>query len=259
MDKSRKRKEDGLFVIEGLRECGIALQSGYRLQCLYYCQQILGQHPLMALPNNCSKDDYQLEEISAPVYQKLAYRGTTEGILAVFYAKTLGLEDIPLKENPLVIVLEGVEKPGNLGAILRTADAAGASAVLLCDPLTDVYNPNTIRASLGCLFSVPTVACTNEEAFAWLKEHKFLTVAANCQATQGYYQCDFSGPTALIMGTEDKGLGPFWRLQALHNIKIPMQGLIDSLNVSVATAILCFEVVRQRTINNSSFAKAKSE
>ncbi len=248
MDKSRKRREEGLFVIEGLREAGIALQSGYRMQCLYYCPDILPD-PFRHLPSLPA--DTPAEALSAAVYEKLAYRGTTEGVLAVFHEHPMSLEDIPLNEAPLVIVLEGVEKPGNLGAILRTADAAGASAVLLCDPLTDLYNPNTIRASLGCLFSVPTVTCTNEQACSWLNHHGFLTVAANCQATQGYYQCDLTGPTAFIMGTEDKGLGPFWRQQALRNIKIPMLGRIDSLNVSVATAVLCFEAVRQRAERNN--------
>lgn len=243
MEKSRKRREEGIFVIEGIRELNIALQSGYSISELYYCPAIL-RDPFSVLP--LKQNSFPVEELDPRIYDKLAYRGTTEGIVALMHSRDLSPEQIPLKENPLIIVLESVEKPGNLGAILRTADAVAADAVLVCDPLTDIYNPNIIRASLGCLFSVPTVPCSSETAFAWLSSRHIGIVAANCQSDRLYHQADYSGPIAVVMGTEDKGLSLFWRTRADLNIKIPMRGRIDSLNVSVATAVLCFEIVRQR-------------
>lgn len=246
-EKSRKRREEGLTVVEGVRELGIALQSGYKVQCLYFCPDIMAPQAAAALRHQ-DGTPLPLETIPYSLYEKVAYRGSTEGVLAVVHAHPLTLAQVTPSANPLVIVLESVEKPGNLGAILRTADAVSADAVLVCDPLTDIFNPNTLRASLGCLFSVPTVPCTSPDAYEWLTAHHIQTVAANCQATYAYHQCNFTGPTAVVMGTEDKGLGPFWREKATLNTKIPMRGKIDSLNVSVATAVLCFEIVRQRTL-----------
>lgn len=243
MEKSRARRDKNLFVIEGVRELEIALKNGFSMQYLLICPDILKdknkaewfrEHTSMVL------------EIDAQLYGKLAYRDSTEGVLAVMKGLSPGLNDIRLSETPLVIILESIEKPGNLGAILRTADASGVDAVLVCDPLTDLYNPNTIRASLGCLFSVPTLTCSSAQAYDWLKDKGLQVIAATCQSVTPYHQCDFKRPTAFVTGTEDRGLSSFWRERATCEVIIPMKGIIDSLNVSVATAILCFEAVRQR-------------
>lgn len=243
MEKSRARREENLFVIEGIRELEIALKSGFSMQSLLLCPAILRDGEKA---NRFIEQASMVLEIDAQLYGKLAYRGSTEGVLAVMKGRSLDPEDICLPELPLVIVLESVEKPGNLGAILRTADASGVHAVLVCDPLTDLYNPNTIRASVGCLFSVPTLICSSALAHNWIQKKDIQVVAATCQAGIWYHKCDYRKPTAIVMGTEDRGLSAFWRERATCEVKIPMRGIIDSLNVSVATAILCFEAVRQR-------------
>jgi len=222
--KSKERKSRGLFVVEGRREYERAVASGFETVELF------------------RKD----VEVSDNVYQKIAYRDSTEGIIAVMRSKDLKLENLRLSPSPLVMVLESVEKPGNLGAVLRTADAARADAVLVCDPLTDLYNPNLIRASLGAAFSVQTVACTSEEACSWIKMHGMQILTAQLQDSELYYETDMTGPTALVFGAEDTGLSEFWREKADAHIRIPMAGLMDSLNISVSAAILCFEAVRQR-------------
>ncbi len=243
MEKSRERREEQLFVIEGVRELEIALQSGFAVHSLFICSPILSDPDKVAF---FTEKAPVVEEIDPGLYERIAYRGNTEGVLAVMYSCYPALTDIKLTASPLIIVLESVEKPGNLGAILRTADACGADAVLVCDPLTDLYNPNTIRASMGCLFSVPTLTCSSEEAYRWLTENNIQVVAASCQSSSPYHLQDYTKPTALAMGAEDKGLTSFWNERAHVQVKIPMKGKIDSLNVSVATAVLCFEVIRQR-------------
>ena len=187
-----------------------------------------------------------LFQVSIEVYDKIAYRGGTEGIIAEVKVKNLILSDLRLKENPLIVVLESVEKPGNLGAVLRSADAAGADAMIVCDPLTDIYNPNVIRASTGAIFTVPTVACTSAEAIAWLKDKGIRILTAQLQDSSLYYDCDMRPGTAIVMGTESTGLSQEWRRAADAHIRIPMLGAADSLNVSVSASILLFEAVRQR-------------
>ena len=185
-------------------------------------------------------------EVSKEVYERIAYRGSTEGVIAEVFTKNLSLEDLHLPDNPLIAVLESVEKPGNLGAVLRSADAAGADALLICDPLTDIYNPNVIRASIGAVFTVPTVACTSAEAINWLKRNRIRILTAQLQDSSAYYDCDMRQGTALVMGTESTGLSQAWRTAADAHIRIPMLGRLDSLNVSVSASILLFEAVRQR-------------
>ena len=176
----------------------------------------------------------------------MAYRGSTEGVIAELVCKSHCLEDLCLPENPLVVVLESVEKPGNLGAILRSADAAGVDAVIVCDPLTDMYNPNLIRSSIGGIFTVRTAATSSEEAIKWLKDKKIKIYTAQLQDSEWYYDTDMSKGTAIVMGTEATGLTDVWRNAADAHIKIPMLGKLDSLNVSVSAAILMYEAVRQR-------------
>jgi TrmH family RNA methyltransferase len=197
-----------------------------------------------SLPGNGA--DTRIFEVSPEVYEKVAYRGGTEGVIAEVRARQLRLEDLDLPENPLIVVLEAVEKPGNLGAVLRSADAAGADAVLVCDPLTDLYNPNLIRASIGAIFTVPCVACSSEEAISWLQARGIQILTAQLQDSSLYYDCDLKRGTALVMGTESTGLSQQWRAAATAHIRIPMLGALDSLNVSVSAAILLFEAVRQR-------------
>ena len=185
-------------------------------------------------------------EVSEVVYAKIAMREGTEGVIAEVKTPERRLEDLQLPQRPLVVVLESVEKPGNLGAVLRSADAAGADAVLVCDPLTDLWNPNLIRASIGAVFTVPCVACSSADAIAFLKERGIRILTAQLQDSSLYYDCDMTGGTALVMGTEATGLTEVWREAADAHIRIPMLGALDSLNVSVSAAILLFEAVRQR-------------
>ena len=191
-------------------------------------------------------ENIRVFEVSEEVYAKISYREGTEGIIAEVRTPERRLEDLVLPEKPLVVVLESVEKPGNLGAVLRSADAAGADAVLVCDPLTDLWNPNLIRASVGAVFTVPCVACSSEAAIAFLRARGIRILTAQLQDSSLYYDCDMTGGTAIVMGTEATGLTPVWREAADAHIRIPMLGRLDSLNVSVSAAILLFEAVRQR-------------
>ena len=185
-------------------------------------------------------------EVPAALYEKIALRGSSEGIMAEMQVKSHRLEDLSLPENALVIVLESIEKPGNLGAVLRSADGAGADALIVCDPLADVYNPNVLRSSLGALFSVPSAVCSSEEAIAFLQKNKVQILTAQLQDSKPYYDVDMTGPTALIIGSEADGLTPVWRTAADRHILIPMLGKMDSLNASVSAAILLYEARRQR-------------
>jgi TrmH family RNA methyltransferase len=188
--------------------------------------------------------------VSSEIYSRIACRETTEGILAVVHEKKMSLNDIMLRDpqsgNPLVLVLESVEKPGNLGAVLRTADACGVDAVLVCDPLTDLFNPNLIRASLGGIFTMQVVACSDEDALDWLHKKGISILTAQLQDSLWYYETDMIRPCAIVMGTESTGLSGFWRDVSDAKIKIPMLGHMDSLNVSVSAAVLCYEAIRQR-------------
>ncbi len=188
----------------------------------------------------------QIVEVPRELYEKIAYRGGTEGMIAEVKVRGRGLGDLRLPDNPLLVVLEGVEKPGNLGAVLRSADAAGADAVLICDPLTDLYNPNLIRASIGAVFTVNVVCCGSGEAIKWLKDNNIKIYTAQLQDSSWYYDTDMRGGTAIVIGTEATGLTNAWREAADAHIRIPMLGELDSLNASVSAAILLFEAVRQR-------------
>lgn len=234
--KSRERRMRGIFAVEGRREVERALTCGFQAIEIY-CTDGSG------IPQNTECPVYGVTD---KVYAKIAYREGTEGVIAVMKEKKTVPEDLSLTANSLVLVLESVEKPGNLGAVLRTADAAGVDAVFICDPLTDLYNPNLIRASLGAIFSVPTVCCTSQEAFSVIKPAGLRILTAQLQDSELYYDTDMTCGTALVFGTEDKGLTDFWRERSDAKIRIPMAGLMDSLNVSVSAAILCFEAVRQR-------------
>ena len=224
--KSSLRREEGLFVVEGQREIEHCKACGYEIVEEY----ILNQN------------------VSPQVYEKMAYRGSTEGHIAVVKCKAHTLDRLQLKPNPLIVVLESVEKPGNLGAILRSAEAAGIDALIVCDPLTDMYNPNVIRASIGGVFCVPTAVCTSQECIAFLKSNNIKILTAQLQDSYEYYDYDMTQGTAVVMGTESTGLTNQWREAADAHIRIPMLGRLDSLNVSVSAAILMYEGVRQRKV-----------
>ncbi len=247
-EKSKARREQGLFVVEGRRELQHCLEAGYNVKTVFICQEIAGSCHFEA--GNCHFEfaEKSVIELSPDLYKKAAYREGTEGIIAEVECRSLSLEDLCLPENPLIVVLEAVEKPGNLGAILRSADAARADAVIVCDPLTDLYNPNLIRASIGAIFTVPTVAASSADAIAFLKERGIQILTAQLQDSSLYYDVDMTRGTAIVMGTESTGLTDIWRKAASAHIRIPMLGRLDSLNVSVSAAILLFEAVRQREI-----------
>ena len=237
--KSAERRKSGLFVVEGRRELLHCIESGYEVESLFHCKD-LDMQPLNVSP------DVQVYEVTRPVYEKMAYRSSTEGVMAIVKSQPLKLNDLSLSENPLIVVLQSVEKPGNLGAVLRSADAAKADAVIVCDPLTDLYNPNLIRASIGAFFSVPTIAVGSEECIRFLKSKGIRILTAQLQDSELYYNTDMRLGTAIVMGTEATGLTNEWREAADAHIRIPMLGRLDSLNVSVSAAILLFEAVRQR-------------
>ena len=243
--KSSERRKRGLFVVEGLRELLHCLRHGYQAESLYICDDV-------------AHDDAEMDElmglagegavfhVTAAVYGKMAYREGTEGVLGVIHARSASLKDLSLSAVPLVVVAEGVEKPGNLGAILRSADAANADAVIFCDALTDLYNPNVIRSSIGAVFTVPCAVATSAECIQFLQSKGIQILTAQLQDSEVYYDTDMRCATAIVMGTESTGLTDQWRDAAQRHIRIPMLGSLDSLNVSVSTAILLFEAVRQR-------------
>ena len=238
--KSSLRREEGLFVVEGQREIEHCMASGYEVVEVFTVDGLR------------FTVDSPVTRVSPQVYEKMAYRGSTEGMIAIVKAKDHSISSVNRKllsvNNPLVVVLESVEKPGNLGAILRSADAANVDAVIVCDPLTDLYNPNLIRASIGGVFSVPVAVCTSEECIRFLKERHIRILTAQLQDSYEYYDYDMRQATAIVMGTESTGLTQQWREAADAHIRIPMLGRLDSLNVSVSAAILMYEAVRQRKV-----------
>lgn len=243
--RSKTRKQAQSFLIEGAREIEIALKGGYTLKQLLFVPAIMSQNQV----EQFVREHTQLIEITSEVYKKLAYRDTTEGVLAVAQTKSLALDELKLPENPLILVAEGLEKPGNLGALLRTADAAGLDAVLIANPKSDLYNPNVIRASVGCIFTNNIAVGTTQEIIDYLQKHHIRLYCATLQEAEPYYTKDFKQPTAIVVGTEATGITDEFREQSHGNIIIPMQGEIDSMNVSVAASVLIFEAKRQRRFN----------
>lgn len=242
LEKPRERRKQCLFVIEGKKEIGMALKAGYKIGNLFFCEDLITRQELQSL----GTDDKLLIPVSKEVFDKIAVRENSGGVLAVAEQKLHRLDDVKLSANPLVLILESVEKPGNLGAILRTADAAGVDAVIISDPQTDFYNPNVIRSSIGCLFTVQTASATSEETLDWLKKNNIAIYCTYLKASQHYHLVDYKKPSAIVMGTEATGLSDTWVKASTANIIIPMQGAIDSMNVSTATAVVVFEAKRQR-------------
>ncbi|MFI1743684.1 TrmH family RNA methyltransferase [Thalassobellus sediminis] len=242
-DKSRERKKSGLFLIEGEREIKLALKGGYELASILFNPDIISKEQI----NESVFQDINFIEVSKDVYQKLAYRSTTEGVIAVAKSKNHNINESTFKtKNPLILVAEAPEKPGNIGALLRTADAANVDAVIIANPKTDLYNPNIIRSSVGCVFTNQIVTGTTTEIIDFLKAKNINIYTAILQESVEYHTQDYTKPTAIVVGTEATGLSEEWRINATQNIIIPMQGEIDSMNVSVAAGILIFEAKRQR-------------
>jgi TrmH family RNA methyltransferase len=242
-EKSRERKNTGLFLIEGKRELSLAIKGGYKIKTLLFLPNLFSESEAKSM----AQYGIEIIEISKEVFQKLAHRDSTEGVIAVVNSKTHKLDHLKLKsKNPLILVAEAPEKPGNIGALLRTADAANVDAVIIANPKSDLYNPNIIRSSVGCVFTTEIAMASTNDTIAFLEKYNFNIFSAILQESEPYHQQDYTLPTAIAVGTEATGLTEAWRTAATKNISIPMQGIIDSMNVSVAAGILIFEAKRQR-------------
>jgi TrmH family RNA methyltransferase len=237
-DDKRQRQRDRLMLVEGRDELVHALASGLQPQTVLTSPELVN-HSVEGITS-------ELLTVSRPVFEKISYREHPDGWLGIFPIPERSLENLVLSSSPLVIVTESVEKPGNLGAILRTADAAGVDALLLCDPRVDLWNPNVVRASRGALFSVPALEVDNASALAWLRSRGIRVLAATPAASQLYTNVDLGQPVAIAVGTENEGLTDFWLSNADAKVLIPMLGRVNSLNVSIAAALIVYEAVRQR-------------
>ena len=242
-EKSRERKKSGLCLIEGKREISLAIKGNYTITSLLFCEAVISKNEL----DSFTTENTEIIAVSKEVYQKIAYRNSTEGIIAIAKIKDFSLENIQFKNiNPLILIAEAPEKPGNIGALLRTADAANLDAVFIANPKTDMYNPNIIRSSVGCVFTNQIATGTAKEIITFLKENNINSFATTLQNSNEYHKENYTNATAIIVGTEATGLSEDFRIAATQNINIPMQGEIDSMNVSVAAAIVIFEAKRQR-------------
>ena len=242
-EKSRARKKSGNFIIEGKRELSLAIKGGFTISTLLYLPELFSETEARVL----SRYDIEIIEISKEVYEKLAHRDTTEGVIAVAKTKDHNLSSLNFdSEQPLILVAEAPEKPGNIGALLRTADAANVDAVIIANPKSDLYNPNIIRSSVGCVFTNTIATGNTAEVIEFLNTNRINIYCAALQASENYTDQDYTYPSAIVVGTEATGLTKDWLEASTQNIIIPMQGAIDSMNVSVAAGILIFEAVRQR-------------
>lgn len=245
-EKSRSRRKEGKFVLEGFRELTLALDGNYTIDTLFFYPEICSRESVETLLRNTTNTP-ECIEISKEVYQKIAYRTSTEGVLAIMKTKEHSLENISFhNKKPLILVAEAPEKPGNIGALLRTADAANIDAVLIANPKTDMYNPNIVRSSVGCVFTTQIATGSTAEIISFLKKEEIAIYCAALTASENYHAQDFQKASAIVVGTEATGLSDEWLDNSTQNIIIPMQGKIDSMNVSVAAAIILFEAKRQR-------------
>jgi TrmH family RNA methyltransferase len=237
-DDKKTRKQDGVVLVEGYNEIQLAIASGHRPQTLLSAPELVSRHINGSFPESIT--------VNRAVFEKISYRDNPDGWMAIFPIPHITLDELKLPKSPLIIVAESIEKPGNLGAMLRTADAASVDALLLCDQRVDLWNPNVVRASRGTVFSVPVVECDNASALEWLKCRRMRVLAATPSAEVAYSDMDMRNPVAIAVGTEDEGLTDFWMSNADVKVKIPMTGKVNSLNVSVSTALIVYEAVRQR-------------
>jgi TrmH family RNA methyltransferase len=242
----RERDRSGLTLVDGARELRRALDAGVTVVEVFVCEPLIAGPDARAALDRLRADGTTLQPTSQAVFAKLAFGQRAEGLVAVVRIPTVGLDDLKLPDRPLLLVVEAVEKPGNLGAILRSADGAGADAVIAASARTDLFNPNAIRASAGTIFSVPLGAGTTAETREWLTTRGIRVVAARVDAARRYTEIDLAGPLALVVGAEAEGLSDAWNAQGVEAVRIPMLGIADSLNVSVSAAILLYEARRQR-------------
>ncbi|WP_209399548.1 RNA methyltransferase [Pseudozobellia sp. WGM2] len=246
-EKSRERKKSGLFVLEGLRELELALKGGFAIRTILFQAELISEESIQKFLKDCP--NAEIISVSKDVYRKLAHRETTEGMIALAEVKSHTLEEFEISsENPLILVAEAPEKPGNIGALLRTADAANLDGVIIANPKTDIYNPNIIRSSVGCVFTNNIATGTTSEIIDYLKGKNINIYCAALSASINYTDSNFTRASAIVVGTEATGLSEEWLKNSDQNIIIPMQGEIDSMNVSVSAAIIIFEAKRQRNI-----------
>lgn len=245
LHKASVRKREGLFLIEGLREIRLAMQANYQFHTLFFCPSVADVPQADSIIAGLA-GQAQIIETPGNIFSRLTYRERSDGLLLVARQKSLSLQNIHPGKLPLVLVVESVEKPGNLGAVLRTADAAGVGAVLVCNGITDIYNPNVIRSSLGTLFTSQVVCCSSEEAVKWLRSHNIRIFVTSLSASKPYYKACFNVPSAIVAGAEAAGVSAIWQDNSDERIIIPMFGSADSMNVSAATAIILYEALRQR-------------
>jgi len=238
LHEAKYRKKQGLFLIEGEREIEMAVKTGVKLQTLFYCPALAKS--LLAM------DEKIIFEVSKKIFEKISFRENPDGFLAVAKTFEHKLVDIKLSNQPLVLMAESIEKPGNLGAIARTAEAVGLDAIILIDPKVEVYNPNVIRASQGAIFDITVVKSSKEEILKWCQKNKIQIIVTTSKAEKIYTEIDYKKPTAIVVGSEDKGLSQRWLSLSNETVRIPIRGKITSLNVSVATAVVLYEAVRQR-------------
>ncbi len=242
----RGREESGRTLVEGYRLITRALESGFPLEECFYCPSMFIGVNEQALLRRLEEAGVSLVEVAPRVLEKISYRERPEGLAAVGRFAMRGLESLPVVKNGLYLVVEGVEKPGNLGSILRSADAVGAVGILLCDKRTDLYNPNTLTASTGAVFFLPVAECGQDEALAWLRGAGVRILAATPHTDKAHYDVDLTTGVAIAVGAEQYGLSAFWLDKADLNVRIPMAGKTDSLNVAIAASVLLFEAARQR-------------
>lgn len=242
----RERERRSAFLVEGHRELSRALAWRAHLQMVFCCPSLFSTGMEDGLLSDL-EGSVEIVEVSAPVFRKVSYRDQPEGLLAVLRQPSLRLGDLGLGLFPLVLVVEAVEKPGNLGAMLRTAEAAGVDAVIVTDPATDVFNPNVVRASLGSLFTLPLAVSSGHRAQRWLREHHVEVIATGPEADRSCWEVDLRGGVALVIGSEQAGLSDLWMSGADQQVRIPMSGSVDSLNAGSAAAVMLFEARRQRS------------
>jgi RNA methyltransferase, TrmH family len=244
----RDRDQSGLFLIEGYRELRRALDGGVEMAEVWCCPALyLGQNET-ALVEAARARGAEVVEVAEAPFRKASYRDRPEGLLAVARQFPTSLGHLDLLPDPLLLVVEGIEKPGNLGTMMRTAEAAGAAALIVCDPTTDPFNPNVVRASLGTLFSLPLAVADTADAIAWLHARGIRTAATTPSATKPHWEADLTGAVALVVGSEQYGLSAAWLEGATERILIPMPGMVDSLNAAMAAGVVLFEAVRQRAV-----------
>lgn len=248
LQNRRERDQTGLFLIEGYRELSRALKGDVGIDKIFFCPELFLGENEDALIKEIASHGGTAYICTKAVFSKMSYRDRPDGLLAVAKQMQVTLSSLAKKENPLYVVAEGIEKPGNLGSIMRSADGVGADGVIVCDRCTDIYNPNVVRASVGTLFTLPVVEATGDEVLTWLKENNISIVATSPAASLSFTETEVHGPVAIVVGTEQLGLTERWLTSADHKVSIPMKGTADSLNVATATTLLLYEVLRQRNM-----------